>query len=128
MGTNILLVALGGAVGSVGRYLTVEALRRWSPDAAFPAGTFAVNTIGCFVMGIAFAALADRGKDGLTLFLLTGLLGGFTTYSAFGLDTLRLVQDGERGMAFGYVAGTLALCLAAVWGGHGIGKSIWGAS
>ena len=82
MGTNILLVALGGAVGSVGRYLTVEALRRWSPDAAFPAGTFAVNTIGCFVMGI----------------------------------------------AFGYVAGTLALCLASVWGGHGVGKSIWSAS
>lgn len=99
-----LLIAAGGAAGSVLRHLMVQAV-------GFPWGTLAVNVAGSFLIGLAFVALAGRGPG--YLLVATGVLGGFTTFSAFSLDTLRLVESGQAGMALAYVAGSLALSLAA---------------
>lgn len=116
----VALVGIGGAAGSVARYL----LSSWTMQAAdmpkFPLGTFAVNLLGCLLIG-ACAGLAERfawfGSD-VRLLLMTGLLGGFTTFSAFGLETLQLLRRGEWLVAGGYVAGSVVLGVAAVWLGH----------
>ncbi len=99
------LIALGGALGSVLRHLLVAAI-------GAPWGTLAVNVAGSFAIGLAFVALGAR--EGWQLFLMTGVLGGFTTFSAFSLDTLRLVQAGQVALAGAYVLGSVALSLAAV--------------
>lgn len=117
MMTPLLHVALGGALGAVLRHLAVLA-------AGFPFGTLAVNVAGSFAIGLLWVALAARGLSGWTPFLVTGLLGGFTTFSAFSLDTLRLVEDGRLGAAGGYVLGSVALslgaCGAGVWLARGM--------
>lgn len=112
-------VALGGAIGSVLRWLTVVvAAQRFG--AAFPWGTLAVNVAGSFVIG-AIAEWAAGGVLGVTptvrLFVATGVLGGFTTFSSFSLDALTLLRDGDAPLAFGYVAGSVALGLAAAYAG-----------
>ena len=104
-------VALGGAIGAVLRYLTGLAL-------AFPFGTLAVNILGSFLIGVLWVALADRGH--WAPLLTTGVLGGFTTFSAFSLDTLRLVDSGRAPMAALYVLASVTLSLGAVALGHSI--------
>lgn len=100
----LMQVAIGGAAGASLRYLVVEtAVRRFGPD--FPWGTVVVNLLGSFVMGILAVTLTPR--EGATPFLMAGLLGGFTTYSAFSLDTFALFERGEYVGALGYVALTL---------------------
>lgn len=99
------LIALGGAIGSVLRYLMVTAV-------GAPVGTLAVNVLGSFAIGVLFVLLGAR--DGWQLFLMTGVLGGFTTFSAFSLDTLKLVQTGQTLQAAAYVGASVALSLAAV--------------
>jgi CrcB protein len=116
---NALLVAVGGAIGSVLRYgVAVLAIARIGPG--FPWGTLSVNVIGCFVIGLV-AELAAGGLTGLSpsvrLFLTTGICGGFTTFSSFGLDALQLTRDGSLGLALAYVAGSLVLGFAAVYVG-----------
>jgi CrcB protein len=113
----MLLVALGGALGSVARYKLSGAILHHTLDWRFPAGTFAVNVLGCLVAGL-LAALAERhdmfsGQARLLLF--TGILGGFTTFSAFGLETMHLVKRGELGIAAANVALSVAAGLAALW-------------
>lgn len=108
----ILQVALGGAIGAVLRYGVVTQTGRWL-GAGFPWGTLLVNLAGCFAMGFVFAAMAARGSLPPPL-LTAGLLGGFTTFSAFSIETLSLFERGATMAAAGYVlasvAGTLALC------------------
>lgn len=115
---NILLVAFGGAVGSVLRYLTgVWTLRLFGPD--FPFGTLAVNIVGSYAIGCVAEALV-RGFSApvdLRLLVMTGLIGGFTTFSAFSLDLWVLYERGEAGLAFVYLAATLVLSLAAAGAG-----------
>ena len=110
-------VALGGAIGAVLRYLTGLAL-------AFPFGTLAVNILGSFLIGVLWVALADRGH--WAPLLITGVLGGFTTFSAFSLDTLRLVDSGRAPMAALYVLASVTLSLGAVALGHSITKGALG--
>ncbi len=98
-------VALGGAIGSVLRYLTVSAI-------SAPLGTFVVNVAGSFVMGILFVLISSRTT--LSPLLMTGVLGGFTTFSAFSLDTLKLWQSGQTPTALAYVAGSVVFSLLAV--------------
>jgi CrcB protein len=105
MSQTLPLVALGGALGAVLRYLMVTAI-------GAPLGTLAVNVVGSFAIGILFVWLGAR--DGWQLFLMTGVLGGFTTFSAFSLDTLKLVQAGQALQAVAYVGASVALSLAAV--------------
>src|SRR5687767_13197062 len=93
----ILLVALGGALGSVARYKLGGWVLHHTVDWKFPAGTFAVNLLGCAVAGV-LAGLVERHNlfsPQTRLFLFTGLLGGFTTFSAFGLETMLLLRRGH---------------------------------
>ncbi|MDO7707661.1 MAG: CrcB family protein, partial [Loktanella sp.] len=85
--TPVISVAIGGALGAVARYLVGLAV-------AFPLGTLAVNVLGSFAIGLVWALFAARGLQAWLPLVMTGFLGGFTTFSAFSLDTLRLVEGG----------------------------------
>jgi CrcB protein len=96
MDRNILLVGLGGLIGSIARYL-VAVLFAGQFISSFPFATFAVNIVGCFLIGILFA-LSDRGhllSPEWRIFLTTGFCGGFTTFSTFSYESMKLIQDGE---------------------------------
>ena len=117
----LLQVAIGGAAGASLRYLLVEAsVRRFGVD--FPWGTLAANILGSFVMGLLAMTLTPR--EGFTPFLMTGLLGGFTTYSAFSLETVYLLERGEYGLGLAYVvltlAGAIGGCLVGIVLARGI--------
>ena len=119
---GILLVALGGAIGSVARYKLSGAILHHTLDWRFPAGTFAVNVAGCLLAGL-LAGLAEK-HDMFTadvrLLLFTGLLGGFTTFSAFGLETMFLIKRGELGIAGANVVLSVIAGLLALWLGMGL--------
>lgn len=104
---TLLYAAMGGALGAALRYLTCLVV-------AFPFGTLAVNVLGSLAMGLAFVLLLDRGMDRGAVFFMTGILGGFTTFSAFSLDALRLYERGDGAFALAYVAASVVLSLAAV--------------
>jgi fluoride exporter len=114
---NVLLVALGGMIGSVSRYTLGGLVLHHTIHSRIPMGTVVVNVVGCLVAGV-LAGLVERHglfTEDARLFLFTGLLGGFTTFSAFGVDTLSLVRRGDAGMAAVYVLASVVLGLAAVW-------------
>lgn len=116
-------VALGGALGAVARFATVAmASRLFGPG--FPWGTLAVNVAGSFVMGLMFVWLADKGAMRWAPFLMTGVLGGFTTFSAFSLDAFRLWEAGSPGAAGGYVLGSVALSLAGLMAGVAVMRGV----
>ncbi len=98
-------VALGGAIGSVLRYATVTAF-------GAPLATFVVNVAGSFVMGVLFVILSSRTQ--LSPLLMTGVLGGFTTFSAFSLDVLKLWQSGQTPQALVYIGASVVFSLTAV--------------
>ena len=115
----ILLVGLGGFLGAVARYKLGGLVLHLTVQERFPFSTFAVNVLGCLVVGV-LAGLAERhaafGPDA-RLFLFTGLLGGFTTFSAFGLEAVYLLRRGEVATAALYAGGSVVLGIAAVWVG-----------
>jgi CrcB protein len=118
----ILLVALGGAIGSVARYSLSEYLLKHTLDWRFPAGTFAVNVLGCLVAGV-LAGLAEKHSfftPDVRLLLFTGLLGGFTTFSAFGLETMDMIKRGEPDLAIANALLSVVLGLAVLWLGMGL--------
>ena len=118
--SHIVLVGAGGFAGSVLRYALSGAVHRCLPFSHFPFGTLAVNVIGCGLIGL-FAGLADARQvvgPALRLVLFLGVLGGFTTFSTFSLETLALVRDGEPLKAGANVMGSVALCLGGVWAGY----------
>jgi CrcB protein len=111
---RLFLISLGGAVGTAARYLlSVWLLRALGP--AFPYGTLAVNVIGSFLLGVVMQAGGDASPLSPTarLVLGTGVMGGFTTYSAFNYETLQYLQQGAWATAGLYVAATLLGCLGA---------------
>ena len=115
MSLTLPLIALGGAVGSILRYLMVSAI-------GAPLGTAAVNVLGSFAIGVLFILLGTR--ESWQFLLMAGLLGGFTTFSAFSLDTLRLVEAGQSLQAAAYVLGSVALSLIAVALGVALARSL----
>ena len=119
---TLIWVALGGAIGSALRYLTnLAALRLLG--AGFPWGTAVVNVVGSFAMGLLAVLLLERtGNSRLAPFLMTGVLGGFTTFSAFSLDALRLVEEGHMDSAVYYIAGSVALSIAALMIGMALAR------
>jgi fluoride exporter len=124
MGSTVIAycwIAIGGAFGAMARYWCSGAAARLFGE-TFPWGTLIVNVSGSFIIGF-FATLT--GPDGrifagsaMRQFVMLGLLGGFTTFSSFSLQTLNLAQEGEWLRAGGNVVGSVVLCLVAVWLGH----------
>ena len=120
---TLLQVALGGAIGASARYLTnAGALRAFG--SGFPWGTVIVNVAGSFVMGLLVVSLAQRDALRLAPFLMTGILGGFTTFSAFSMDAMKLFQSGQPALAALYVAGSVALSLAAIVAGAALARGV----
>ena len=122
-----LAVALGSALGGVGRFW-LSGLTAQRVGETFPWGTLVVNVSGSFVIGL-FAALT--GPDGRwivgsrwSLFFTAGLCGGYTTFSSFSLQTLKLAQEGQMLYALANVAASVAVCLLAVWLGHLLGQAL----
>jgi len=116
---NLLLIAIGGALGSVARYMLSMFVLRAS-GTLFPLGTFVVNIVGCLVFGAIAGATAQRVQiaPALRLFLLTGILGGFTTFSTYAFESFTLVQDGQFWWASINIAGQVVAGLAGMWLGH----------
>lgn len=102
---NWLLVAIGGGLGAMARFALSGWILPHTLQQKFPWPTFAVNVLGCLIAGILFALAAkhEAFSPNLRLFLFTGLLGGFTTFSAFGLETAHLLKRGDVGVAIAYV-------------------------
>ena len=120
--TTLFQVALGGAIGAALRYLTnVSALRLFGTG--FPVATLVVNVVGSFLMGVLVVVLARKGGNHLAPFLMTGILGGFTTFTAFSLDALTLWERGQAASAFTYVAASVLLSLAAIAAGLALARS-----
>ncbi|WP_265499310.1 fluoride efflux transporter CrcB [Paracoccus beibuensis] len=118
-----LQVALGGAAGATARYAVYRAIAWHGPG--FPVATGVVNVLGSFAMGVLAVALAERLGNHYAPLLLSGFLGGFTTFSAFSLDALTLW---ERGQVWGmgiYVLTSVVLSLLAVVAGLAVGRGIW---
>ena len=122
---TVLWVALGGAIGSAARY----GVNVWSGrilGSEFPWHTFIVNVAGCFTMGVLVSLMALKLTVGLEIrsFLTTGILGGFTTFSAFSLDFALLVERKTYGAALAYGVGSVVLCLIAVFAGLYLVRSL----
>jgi fluoride exporter len=117
MMAQVIFVAMGGALGAVLRYGVGLAV-------AFPFGTLAVNVAGSFVIGLVWVGLAARGLQHWMPFVMTGLLGGFTTFSAFSLDALRLVETGRISAAAAYVLASVIFSIAACGLGLWLAKGI----
>jgi len=115
--TPVISVAVGGAIGAVLRYIVGSAV-------AFPLGTLAINVIGSFLISVVWVVFAARGLHHWLPFVMTGLLGGFTTFSAFSLDTIRLVEAGRIATAGGYVMVSVGLSIAACVMGLWIARGI----
>ncbi len=119
---SVLLVALGGALGSVARFKLSGWVLQQAPNWRFPVGTFVVNVSGCFIAGL-LAGMAVKQEvftPDARVFLFTGLLGGFTTFSAFGLETLLLLKRGEAGVAIANAIASVAVGLLVAWLGYGL--------
>lgn len=112
---NWLLVAAGGAVGTLCRYGLARLGMRLAGESWFPWGTFAANVLGSFLLGVVFVAAEGRSVLGVDarLVLGTGVMGGFTTYSSFNLEALKLLTESGLGKGGAYLAGTLVCCLGA---------------
>ena len=122
-----LWIALGSAIGGVARYAAASALGARLGE-AFPWGTLAVNVTGSFAIGLFATLTAPDGRwpvasDG-RLFFMVGVCGGYTTFSAFSLQTLNLIRQGDIAGAGWNIAASLVLCLLAVWLGHAAGAGL----
>lgn len=131
--TTLGAIALGGACGSVARYLVsgwvqraraLSVLGRWG--VALPWGTFVVNLTGCFAMGVLAGIFQERlvVSPGTRALVLIGILGGYTTFSSFAVETLRLAQEGSFVPAAANALGSVALCFVGVWAGDLVSRLV----
>ena len=111
--STVLQVALGGAIGAALRFVSGVGILKLVGH-GFPVAIIAVNVIGSFLMGVFVVAAAHRGLTHLSPFVMTGLLGGFTTFSAFSLETVTLFERGQIGQAALYVALSVGLSIAGL--------------
>lgn len=121
------MVAIGGAAGAVARYgLGVQTLRLWGPG--WPAGTFIANVAGGLLMGVLASFLAHRGgpdQERLRLLLGVGVLGGFTTFSAFSLEAALMIERRAYGQAFAYAAASVLLSISALFVGLILARKVF---
>jgi len=125
--SKLFLAGIGGFVGSALRYAVTGFFQNSSHSPRFPFGTLTVNLVGCLLIGFLSELVELRGiftADTRTL-IFVGLLGGFTTFSAFGNETMNLWGDGEGALAFANIAAHVVLCLGAVWLSRTIAFQIW---
>jgi len=123
--SNLFLVAVGGAIGSVARWGTAVAIGdRFGANLAWPWPTFTVNLVGSFLIGL-IAALAAGGaiSPATRLFLAVGIMGGFTTFSSFSLDVVANLESGRGGLALAYVLASVVLGVLATFGGFALGRA-----
>ena len=124
---TVLSVALGGAIGASLRFgVGAWTLRVFG--SGFPVGTMLVNVLGSLMMGVAAVAMLHKFSGTLGTyapFVMTGILGGFTTFSAFSLDALNLIESGRMANAIFYVAGSVVLSIGALFVGLSLGRAIW---
>ncbi|KEA63888.1 CrcB protein [Marinobacterium lacunae] len=119
-----LLVALGGAVGAMGRYWVSGVLN--NAENKLPLGTLTVNVLGSFLMGVCFVLVLERAKlsPEMRPLLMTGFMGAFTTFSTFSLEAVALIQEGHIMSALIYISLSLLLCLAALYVGLALTRLI----
>ena len=124
---NIILVGIGGFIGSVLRYLASGYVQQSTKSIDFPYGTLAVNVIGCFIIGFLAQLVEERGvfTSEARSFVFVGVLGGFTTFSSFGNETLNLARDSQMMNALANVSANVILGLFAVWLGRTVSYLIW---
>ncbi len=122
---NLIYIAAGGAIGAVARYLVTELMHAMC-GRSFPYGTLTVNIVGSFLIGLLSMLILQRllAVEPMRLFLLTGILGAFTTFSTFSLETLNLFNEGKMLFAGMNITLNLLGCLVAVWFGVGLGRVI----
>jgi fluoride exporter len=121
--SRLFLIGLAGFIGTIGRYwLSGVIARRYGET--FPVGTLVVNLTGCFLVGLLFYVLQERFTVSPTArtVVLIGLLGGFTTFSSFGLQTFALLQTGEFGLATLYLTASNLVGLVLVWAGYTLAR------
>ncbi|MBW8092536.1 fluoride efflux transporter CrcB [Streptomyces hygroscopicus] len=126
-GPVVGVVAVGGALGATARY---GASLLWpTPSGAFPWTILLVNAVGCAIIGVFLVLISDvwAAHRLVRPFFGTGVLGGFTTFSTYAVDFTRLVRDDRVGIAFGYLAGTLVVAMAAVWAAVAATRRVLGA-
>jgi CrcB protein len=120
-----IAVAVGGAIGSVGRFWLASAMTVLTGP-RFPWGTLLINVLGSFVIGLVAGYTLTPGRvamhPDIRIFLMTGVCGGFTTFSAFSLQTLELMQTGDVVPALGYAAGSVVLCVIGTYCGWLLGR------
>lgn len=126
---NLFLVAMGGALGAVSRYGVGLAASRWMGATAWPWGTFAVNLIGGLLIGLVSGWIAFKGatnSESIRLFAVVGVLGGFTTFSAFSLEVVQMLERREMAMAAGYALASVFLSTVAVFIGLLVMRKVFG--
>lgn len=111
---DLIWIGIGGGIGAISRYLVGRELTERT-SSLFPYGTFTVNAVGAFLIGVLFATLTEKGvgPDHLRLLLVVGILGGFTTFSSYTLEAINLIESGHWNMALLYVFGSNLLGLIA---------------
>ena len=116
---SLVIVAIGGGLGSMGRYLLSGWVLHRAVAWQFPLGTFVVNVLGCLFVGVLGGLVVkhDLLSADARLLLFTGVAGGFTTFSAFGLETFHLLRKGEAGIAAAYVVLSILVGMLVLWGG-----------
>lgn len=124
---DVLLIGVGGFLGSVSRYVVSGVAQRASHSFSWPWGTLAVNVLGCLLLGILSHLAVSRGAltTHTRALLIMGFLGGFTTFSSFSSETFNLLYERQVGAALANLAAEVGLGLAAVWLGHVIAQLIW---
>lgn len=122
--TRLLFVGLGGFVGTIFRYWLGDLIAKRYGE-TFPLGTLAVNALGCFLIGFLFYFFYDRNLTSPTVrtVVFIGVIGGFTTFSSYGLQTFTLLRDGQAFLALVNIVASNALCLVLVWLGYGLAKA-----
>jgi CrcB protein len=125
---QLLLIGLGGFVGTILRYVMGGLVQSGAGSSTFPWGTLTINLLGCFGIGLLAELSEARGflKPEMRGFLMVGILGGFTTFSAFANETVSALRDAAMGIAFLNVLASVGLGLVAVWAGRMIAHAIWG--
>jgi fluoride exporter len=125
---RLLIIGLGGFMGTILRYVMGGLVQSGAGNSAFPWGTLAINVIGCFGIGLLAELSEARGflRPEMRGFLMVGILGGFTTFSAFANETVNAVRDAAMGIALLNVLASVGLGLVSVWAGRMIAHAIWG--